>query len=126
MIRDVPYAVVTLLLYESLQTWFRGTSQKDFVLGGVAGGVGSFVTSPADVIKTKIQTVDDAGSMWAVTRDVWTTSGVAGFFRGSVPRLVHKVPANAFFFFFYEFFKQVLRVEEGGETGIRKVDGKDE
>jgi len=28
-----------------------------------------------------------------------------------VPRLMHKVPANALFFYFYEFFKILYRVE---------------
>lgn len=53
-IRDVPYAIATLLVYESLQEAVRkrtGTTtpklkkQWDFIIGGVSGGIGSWVTS---------------------------------------------------------------------------------
>ena len=37
--------------------------------------------------------------------------GPMAFLRGSVPRLMHKIPANGCFFVFYEFFQRVLRVE---------------
>lgn len=113
MIRDVPYAVFTLLLYESLQTALDG-HQLDFLLGGIAGGVGSWLTNPMDVIKTRLQTNSDmyGGSVLQCTQQVWQEGGAAAFLRGSVPRLMHKVPANAFFFMFYEVFKKLLQVEE--------------
>lgn len=121
ILRDVPYAIVTMLLYESLQTLFQDgrNSASDFVLGGAAGGFGSYVTTPMDVIKTKLQTNQALyhGSVWRCVRDIYHTTGLWGFLTGSVPRLMHKVPANAFFFVFYEFFKRVLRVESGGQTG---------
>jgi hypothetical protein len=43
---------------------------------------------------------------------VYHEGGAVAFLRGSVPRLLHKVPANACFFLFYEFFRQVLRVQD--------------
>ena len=128
MIRDVPYAVVTLLLYESLQHHFGNTNKtilnrntaiqstksplKDALLGGFAGGVGSWVTNPMDVIKTRLQTDTNgniySGSVVKCFNTVWKEGGASAFLRGSVPRLVHKVPANAFFFLFYEFFRRLL------------------
>lgn len=57
MLRDVPYAVCTLLLYESLQAACTkqldvssaSTSKGlDFIVGGIAGGMGSWVTNPMD------------------------------------------------------------------------------
>jgi Mitochondrial carrier protein len=128
MIRDVPYAVVTLLLYESLQLHFGKHSDdnnnrkkslaksplKDAILGGFAGGVGSWVTNPMDVIKTRLQTDVKStvygGSIMKCCTTVWQEGGPSAFLRGSVPRLVHKVPANAFFFLFYEFFRRILNV----------------
>lgn len=43
MLRDVPYAIATLLVYEILQGAFTGVAkERDFVLGGLAGGFGSW------------------------------------------------------------------------------------
>lgn len=115
MLRDVPYAVATLLVYEALQGAFAGTArERDFLLGGLAGGFGSWVTTPMDVVKTRLQTNSELynGSVWKCASQVWREGGLPAFLRGSVPRLVHKVPANAFFFLFYETFRRILRVEE--------------
>lgn len=133
MIRDVPYAIVTLLMYEALQSYFSATATteddgdnrkkkkriQDFAVGGISGGFGSWVTNPMDVVKTRLQT-DEGGALYggSVTKacsEIWKEGGAPAFLRGSVPRLMHKVPANAFFFLFYEVFKRVLRVSADGD-----------
>uniref|UniRef100_A0A7S3L8P2 Mitochondrial carrier protein n=1 Tax=Amphora coffeiformis TaxID=265554 RepID=A0A7S3L8P2_9STRA len=118
MIRDVPYAIATLLVYEMLQGAFTGVAkERDFLLGGLAGGFGSWVTNPMDVIKTRLQTNSDLyeGSVVVCAKAVWGEGGAAAFLRGAVPRLAHKIPANAFFFLFYETFRRILGVEEAVE-----------
>jgi hypothetical protein len=125
MLRDIPYAVVTLLAYEYLQSaWKNRLSEQshprvparawDMVLGGVAGGLGSYVTNPMDVIKTRLQTSSDLydGSIRTCVARTWSEGGPNAFLRGSVPRLLHKVPANGFFFLFYEVFRSLLQVNE--------------
>jgi len=58
MVRDIPYAVVTLCTYEAIQDkWIQRSqvqqqSWKDMASGAIAGGVGSFLTNPMDVVKT--------------------------------------------------------------------------
>lgn len=71
--RDIPYAMVTLLVYETLQkTAARRKSPGDssessskgakanplenMVIGAIAGGMGSLVTNPMDMIKTRMMT----------------------------------------------------------------------
>jgi len=118
MLRDVPQAAVTLTTYEGLRKEFsadpkRG-SVKDFVLGGVAGGIGVMAISPFDTVKTGLQT-DSAlygGSVSRCAAALWTEGGWAAFYRGIWPHLMQKVPASMLFFGFYEFFKRFYRVHQ--------------
>ena len=124
MLRDIPYAMVTLLTYEHLKKVWKPRAQSkfpdvpkrswDLLVGGLAGGVGSYVTNPMDVIKTRLQTSSElyGGSIRSCASTTWQEGGSAAFLRGSVPRLLHKIPANAFFFLFYEFFRSVLGVQD--------------
>lgn len=68
--RDIPYAMVTLLVYETLQKAAArrkgppGAKKKgakanpieNMVIGAIAGGMGSLVTNPMDMIKTRMMT----------------------------------------------------------------------
>jgi hypothetical protein len=124
MVRDIPYAIFTLLSYEYIkENWVLKMSEddpnnrwwRDMIAGATAGGIGSYLTNPFDVIKTRLQTTDVTGlyggSITKCALSVLEEGGPAAFLRGSVPRLMHKVPANGFFFVFYEFFRRVLQVE---------------
>jgi solute carrier family 25 (mitochondrial S-adenosylmethionine transporter), member 26 len=121
MMRDIPYAMATLLCYECLQrsvVKYQNLYPKqwlDAFAGAIAGGIGSYVTNPMDVIKTRLQMSSGSGSVAACFVDTWNEGGPSAFLRGSVPRLLHKVPANGFFFLFYEFFKTVLNVDGAGK-----------
>ena len=88
------------------------------IAGATAGGIGSYLTNPLDVIKTRLQTVAGAngaapygGSISTCAAAIMEEGGPTAFLRGSVPRLMHKIPANGCFFVFYEFFRRVLQVE---------------
>jgi Mitochondrial carrier protein len=131
MMRDIPYAMVTLLSYEYLkhsfvrpyrerhheQTTKTSAAWCDMVAGAVAGGIGSYVTNPLDVLKTRLQTDSSLykGSIAMCARATWEEGGAMAFLRGSVPRLFHKIPANGAFFLFYELFGRLLHVEGVGK-----------
>jgi hypothetical protein len=141
MVRDIPYAVFTLLSYEYIREhWVNKQSQlqlqlgdeedkyrwlRDMIAGATAGGIGTYLTNPFDVIKTRLQTTTSTsaggiggggasiygGSIIKCAMAIYNEGGSWAFLRGSIPRLMHKIPANGFFFVFYEFFKRVLNVE---------------
>jgi solute carrier family 25 S-adenosylmethionine transporter 26 len=134
MMRDVPYAVFTLVSYETLRNIYHVHRKKqgrsmdthetnkqtapwaDMMIGAIAGGIGSYLTNPMDVIKTRMQMDTDGslyhGKLWYCLSQTYLKDGPSAFLRGSIPRLLHKVPANGAFFLFYEWFRLLLRVNE--------------
>lgn len=127
-LRDVPYAIYTLLAYEHLKSVWKVRAQKkfptipirswDLLVGGMAGGIGSYLTNPMDIIKTRLQTDGTSsanlynGSIRTCAKLTYREGGPSAFLRGSVPRLLHKIPGNGFFFLFYEFFRSVVNVQD--------------
>lgn len=136
ILRDVPYAIVTLISYEILQSYLTRVYEiqsqkiprnskvqeenqqlpshikqlKDAVCGAIAGGIGSFATTPMDVIKTRIMTSSEYKSIFDAIFKITRDEGLLTFFAGTTPRLLHKIPANGLFFLTYEFFKTCLGV----------------
>mmetsp|Transcript_58091 Transcript_58091/g.173369 ORF Transcript_58091/g.173369 Transcript_58091/m.173369 type:complete len:135 (-) Transcript_58091:124-528(-) len=118
MIRDIPYAIFTLLAYEILRdVWVTKAEEsspwRDMVAGATAGGFGTFMTNKLDVIKTNLQ-LDPSlydGSVLVCAWALYNEGGLAAFHRGIVPRLLYKIPANGMFFVFYEAFRRLLNVE---------------
>ena len=144
ILRDVPYAIVTLVSYEILQTLVtkrherqrpqggktvrkgsdgknsnikRDTKATDALCGAIAGGWGSFLTTPMDVVKTRMMTSTGGGSgsgyasVGECVRSIIEEEGLESFFIGTGPRLLHKVPANGLFFLCYEAFRSILQVQ---------------
>ena len=144
ILRDVPYAIVTLVSYEMLQSFVAqllksheermsttdgialdkksnseirsaniGPSKKlrDALCGSIAGGLGSLVTTPMDVVKTRMMTGSQFSSVGEAFYRILKEEGILNFFTGVGPRLMHKIPANGLFFLCYEAFKTFLQVE---------------
>lgn len=160
IVRDVPYAIVTLVSYEILQGILTQMSQralvmlkeetnqknkknnsnnnnsnsnndsnnngigiphsplgllgnkklKDALCGSLAGGLGTLATTPMDVVKTRMMTGTRYTSILDATIKIASEEGLATFFIGTAPRLLHKIPANGLFFLCYESFRTLLGV----------------
>jgi solute carrier family 25 S-adenosylmethionine transporter 26 len=126
--RDVPYAVATLVTYELLQisarsyvTYLREDNNDNGAFksteralnaacGSVAGGLGSFVTNPMDVVKTRMMTSRQYPDVLTAAARIYREEGAAAFMSGVSSRLMHKVPANGLFFLSYEWFRALLDV----------------
>jgi hypothetical protein len=128
MARDIPYAMATLLVYESLHAGYRHRKkelrgEKDLplltplengIIGAIAGGFGSALTNPMDVVKTRMMVYDlsEKQKNWLGTvSSIAQEEGLMAFWKGCTPRLLQKMPANAVFFLSYEFFRVLLKVE---------------
>ena len=130
IIRDVPNAVLTALMYDMLQRLLQhhrrkhpttvstssispsrlrlGKTQIDGICGAIAGGLGSLLTTPMDVIKTRLMTSHSYTSVNDVITRIYMEEGMKTFFAGTSSRLIHKVPANGMFYAFYEIFRYAL------------------
>uniref|UniRef100_A0A6N2N2G8 Uncharacterized protein n=1 Tax=Salix viminalis TaxID=40686 RepID=A0A6N2N2G8_SALVM len=120
--RDVPFAGLMVMLYEALkdlteygkQIWIPSldhhinSSVEGLFLGGLAGGFSAYLTTPLDVIKTRLQVqgsiIRYSGGLDAIRR-IWMIEGVKGLFRGSVPRITWYIPASALTFMAVEFLR---------------------
>ena len=129
IVRDVPYAVATLVTYELLQSSARQylsslqmnnepptvVQQREKLVnaacGSAAGGFGSFVTNPMDVIKTRMMTSRRYPDVPTAACRILKEEGPGAFMIGVSSRLLHKVPANGLFFLCYEWFRKALDIQ---------------
>ncbi|OAY84177.1 putative mitochondrial carrier, partial [Ananas comosus] len=120
--RDVPFAGLMVTFYEALKDLTEFGKQKylpnsdlhvsstfeGLLLGGLAGGFSAYLTTPLDVIKTRLQvqgsTIRYKGFLDALRR-IWVAEGLNGLFKGSVPRIIWYVPASALTFMAVEFLR---------------------
>ncbi|TKY73307.1 S-adenosylmethionine carrier 1 [Spatholobus suberectus] len=120
--RDVPFAGLMVMFYEGLkdvtkyveQRWISSpnchvnNSFEGLVLGGLAGGLSAYLTTPLDVVKTRLQvqgsTLRYNGWLDAI-RNIWATEGMKGMFRGSIPRITWYIPASALTFMAVEYLR---------------------
>ncbi|KAJ7547195.1 hypothetical protein O6H91_08G074000 [Diphasiastrum complanatum] len=131
VLRDIPYSVLQFTTFEFLKRRFRHTQQvyqdqesgkiiktqkilvSDIWMGAVAGAVASILTTPLDVIKTRLMTQQISGGMpyagfRSTFKQIWLEEGYLGFGRGMLPRVLYKVPASALFLVCYEAMKRIL------------------
>ncbi|CAB4281116.1 unnamed protein product [Prunus armeniaca] len=126
--RDVPFAGLMVVFYEGLkdlteygkQNYIRdpnfriNSSVEGLILGGLAGGFSAYLTTPLDVVKTRLQiqgsTLRYNGWLDAI-RSIWMVEGARGMFRGSIPRITWYIPASALTFMAVEFLRD--RFNEG-------------
>ncbi|KAK4528896.1 hypothetical protein GAYE_SCF66G6844 [Galdieria yellowstonensis] len=123
VVRDLPFTVIELTVYERLKDWWRQkktrgrvtnsvvlqlTPVESMFLGCLAAGFGGFLTCPLDVVKTRVMTspFGNGGiplrNIRRVVMDIAKREGIFGFFRGVVPRIVQLGLMGSIFFTTFE------------------------
>ncbi|CAN6674998.1 mitochondrial magnesium exporter 1 [Trichomonascus vanleenenianus] len=110
LIRDLPFSALQFAFYEKFHWWaqeFVGIGKDmgvglELATGALAGGLAGVITTPLDVVKTRVQTqlnpevtgarlegkpTHISNSTVAALRTVFRTEGTAGVFSGVGPRL---------------------------------------
>jgi Mitochondrial carrier protein len=122
MYRDVPYTMLELGLYEVFKTalFSRHSSDSskpksvevwdDVLAAALTGGITAFLTTPLDVIKTKLM-VDDAYAGYSFL-DCWLATvdahGIGSVFAGVVARIAWILPFVTIYLPTYDFLKRLL------------------
>ena len=121
--RDVPMGAIQIAIFEGLKTFILqspsisfdiNTLQAEALLGGFGGLVGAYVTTPTDVITTRVIT-DTSGSVegkgvLALGRELVERGGPGALFEGAAERSVYWAPAIGIFLSCYCSLRQYLAI----------------
>ncbi|KAL6057504.1 Calcium-binding mitochondrial carrier protein Aralar1 [Balamuthia mandrillaris] len=97
-LRDIPFSMIYFPLYHRMKSYLKRTRGKVgplelFVAGTSCGCLAAALVTPADVIKTRIQT-DKTGRYHGTLDCIYQTSreGFSAFWKGTIPRLFTRGP----------------------------------
>ena len=121
VLMNVPFMAVHFAGYESFKLLLTGQDRagehgvgEELLAGGMAGACAGLVSTPLDVVKTRIQTQRRvagirSSSAMDVMRDIWRQEGARGFMRGGSARVLYFMPSAAICWTTYETVKRMLK-----------------
>ncbi|XP_068082388.1 S-adenosylmethionine mitochondrial carrier protein homolog isoform X3 [Anabrus simplex] len=121
ILREIPFSIIQFPIWEFLMARMghrkkRELSPADKALcGAIAGGIAAALTTPVDVVKTRVMLSEKNSfnngrerKMLAVLKRIYFHEGVQGLFAGFVPRTMWITLGGAIFFGSYELSKDTL------------------
>lgn len=115
LMRDIPFYSSFFGSYEVIcMVMQKYTDLPDaavyFISGGLAGQVGWIVSIAPDSVKSAIQgpEVPKSTSLVQVTKSIYQTKGIKGFFVGLEVAVIRAFPANAALFLGYELSRKLM------------------
>ncbi|KIW06650.1 uncharacterized protein PV09_02358 [Verruconis gallopava] len=122
IMREVPFTVIQFPLWEGLKAWAlarSGTGRtqvsagESALFGSVAGAVAAGITTPLDVLKTRLMLAREKVPATQMLATILRESGPAAFFSGIGPRVMWISIGGAVFLGSYQWVINQL----GGEKG---------
>ncbi|KAL2754618.1 hypothetical protein ACRALDRAFT_1022478, partial [Sodiomyces alcalophilus JCM 7366] len=136
VMREVPFTIIQFPLWERLKAWGRerrarrrllGTDDRatnragdtedetldvgaveSALYGSLSGAVAAAVTTPLDVLKTRVMLAEKKVNVGTVIRTIWREEGYRAFFAGVVPRVTWISIGGAIFLGSYQFTVNAL------------------
>ena len=120
LLRDVPFSAIYFPTYSNLKTrMFGETPEKKLsiwkllVSGAIAGMPAAYLTTPCDVIKTRLQVQQRANeesytSVRQTARSIWQQEGFRAFFKGGPARIMRSSPQFGFTLAAYELLQNTF------------------
>ncbi|KAK3251019.1 hypothetical protein CYMTET_39630 [Cymbomonas tetramitiformis] len=125
--REVPFYVIGIVAYEQLKKVTKevkkGIGKSDclsswetLLVGTLSGAIAAALTTPADVLKTRMMTgaVPASFGVIQVAQMISKKEGALALFKGALPRAVWVAPLGAMNFAGYELAKRALDGENEG------------
>ncbi|KAI9672028.1 MAG: S-adenosylmethionine transporter [Trizodia sp. TS-e1964] len=109
ILREIPFTVIQFPLWEAMKQWRRRTSGKDSIaavesalFGSLAGATAAGITTPLDVLKTRMMLSRDKPAMLPLLAQILRDSGPSAFFAGIGPRILWISAGGALFLGSYQ------------------------
>lgn len=117
VMREVPFTVIQFPLWEALKAWGRRrngdglevSAGESAVYGSISGAVAAGVTTPLDVLKTRIMLSKERVGVIPLLRSILKTHGVRPFFAGIGPRIGWISAGGAIFLGSYQWAVNALQ-----------------
>ena len=117
--REVPFTVIQFPLWESMKAYRRRTTGKEknsglesAVFGSIAGGIAAGITTPLDVLKTRMMLAKQKTPLVPLLKQIWIDNGPKAFFAGIVPRVFWISAGGAIFLGSYQWAYNALSGKE--------------
>lgn len=117
IMREVPFTVVQFPLWEGMKRWMiarGGGSRRDVsgmesaVFGSISGAVAAGLTTPLDVLKTRMMLAKQRVKFLPLTRQILQEEGAGAFFKGIGPRTMWISIGGAVFLGSYQWASNLL------------------
>ena len=109
ILREVPFTVIQFPLWEAMKAWHKGKFVRDYVsgiesaaYGSLAGAAAAAITTPLDVLKTRMMLAADKQRMMPLLARIMADSGPSAFFAGIGPRVLWISAGGAIFLGSYQ------------------------
>ena len=113
-LREASYTSLRLGLYSPIKKVMGVNNQSNFFLkflaGSAAGGIGSIVGNPFDVIKTRMMAFEGkkAPSFWSTSIDIYKLEKIKGFYKGLQANVMRACVLNGTKMACYDQIKQYI------------------
>ncbi|KAI1139772.1 mitochondrial carrier [Hypoxylon sp. FL0543] len=118
VMREVPFTVIQFPLWEALKGWGRRrkgggsvevSAGESALYGSVSGAVAAGITTPLDVLKTRVMLSKEREKVFTVLRDLLRDHGIRPFFAGIGPRVMWISAGGAIFLGSYQWAVNALQ-----------------
>lgn len=122
IMREVPFSFIQFPLWEYLKlhwepyTGLPLTPISVSICGAISGGIAAGLTTPLDVIKTRIMLAEpgskNSTSALKIAKSIFKEKGFRGLFAGFVPRVMWITIGGSIFFGFYDLTTRLLQSDD--------------